>query len=56
MPKQPPAVLLALTLAAPTIVAQASAPTPKPELGPLYAQALASLLPRGLAWPRRPSS
>ena len=56
MPKQPSAVLLALTLASPTIIAQASAPTPKPELGPLYAQALSSLLPRGLAWPRRPSS
>lgn len=57
-PKVPSAVALPLVVPAPTVFRPAI-PTPEappPDLGPLYAEALASLLPRGLAWPRRPVS
>lgn len=57
LPKQPPAVALTLSMPAPQLFQAPLLPARViPELGPLYAQALSSLLPRGLAWPRRPSS
>jgi len=54
-PKQPAAVPLLFVLPSPAVFAPViPAPLPtKPELGPAYLEALAGLLPRGLAWPKR---
>lgn len=56
LPQRPPPVALALVLPAPQVFAPPSMATQvPPDLGPLYAASLSSLLPRGLAWPRRSS-
>jgi hypothetical protein len=49
-------VALALVLPSPLVVAPPVLvpEPPPPDLGPLYVETLAALLPRGLAWPRRP--
>lgn len=49
-------VVLALVLPAPAVFAPPLLvpEPPPPDLGPLYTETLAALLPRGLAWPRRP--
>lgn len=55
-PQVPPSVELVLELPSPALFAPPLLPTPTlpPDLGPLYTETLAGLLPRGLAWPRRP--
>lgn len=54
---RPAAVALPLALGVPTVLTPPVLPTPlvPPDLGPAYRAALADLLPRGLAWPRRSS-
>lgn len=51
-----PALELALVLPAPSVFAPPVLvpEPPPPDLGPLHAETLAALLPRGLAWARRP--
>lgn len=53
-PRRPSAVVLPLVLPAPTIGQRVTAPQViPPDLGPLYAEAMPALLPRGLAWQKR---